>query len=232
MPEPCSTWLHPAFAAAIAEPSLCACTSVRRPWALASPHAAFSCSSVMRLRAALADALRGEDLDEVGALRLLLADVGAKRLLDVARALVHRAERRQDARPGQLAAGDGVAQVLVARGAGALHGGEAVHQRDVGVLGARQRHLGRRLALVLRPAVLAEVVADVDVDVDQPGHQRDVARGRRSPARCARSTRHDLAVARSRRCRSAAPPPFPSSTRAARTVIGVAVPAPATRCGR
>ena len=50
-----------------------------------------------RLRAAVADALRREDLDEVGARLLLLADVLAH-LIRRAGPLVHRAERRQDAR--------------------------------------------------------------------------------------------------------------------------------------
>ena len=44
---PCSTWVQPAFAARIAASALWACTIERSPCALASPHAACSCSSVI-----------------------------------------------------------------------------------------------------------------------------------------------------------------------------------------
>ena len=48
-----------------------------------------------------------------------------------------------------------------------------------------ERHLRRRLALVLRAAVLAEVIADVDVHVDEARQQRDIAEVVGDRARCA-----------------------------------------------
>src|ERR671912_455566 len=48
----------------------------------------------------------------------------------VAGALVRRADRGENARARQHAAINGLPQIPVAHGAGALHGGEAVDQRD------------------------------------------------------------------------------------------------------
>ena len=171
---PCSTCEQPAFAAAST-----ASARVRvhqRPQSLRLRLAAGRRQLRIghRLRAALANALRGEDLDQVRA-RLFLFPHVLTQLIRRAGALVHRAERRQDARAGQHAARDRVAKLLVAGGADALHGREAVHQRHPRVLGGEERHLRGRLAAILRAPVLAEVIADVDVHVDEPGHQRDVA---------------------------------------------------------
>ena len=44
---PCVTAVHPASAAARTDEGLCACTHDRNPTALASPHAAWICSSVI-----------------------------------------------------------------------------------------------------------------------------------------------------------------------------------------
>src|ERR671936_779501 len=49
---PCSIWSHPAMIDARMLSGLWACTAVRSPCALASPHAARSCASVIVLRGA------------------------------------------------------------------------------------------------------------------------------------------------------------------------------------
>lgn len=64
------------------------------------------------LRAALADALRGEDLDDVGALGFAGPDQGAK-LIRRAGTLGQGLERGEDPRPHDHPAADGVAKVLV-----------------------------------------------------------------------------------------------------------------------
>ena len=127
-----------------------------------------------RRHAAVADAGRREDLDQVGAVGLLLADVFAD-LIGRPLRVRDLAERRQDARPGQHAAIDRIAQRLVGQRADALHGREAGHQRDVGVLGAVERGLLGRLGPGVIAALVVEVPADVDVRVDEAGQQREVA---------------------------------------------------------
>ncbi len=137
-----------------------------------------------RLLAAVADALRREDLDDVGALFLQLAHL-LTQLVGRAAGLVELANRGQDARAGDDAARDRVTQGDVGRRARALNGRDAGHQRDIRVLDHEEHRLGRRLALVVGAAVLAEVPADVVVDVDHPGHHRQAAQvvgGRRRAA--------------------------------------------------
>jgi hypothetical protein len=125
-----------------------------------------------RLAAAFADALRGENFDDIGAVchgfldklpDLLGSETRIRELVD----------RGQEPRPGKPPARDRSAQRHVARSADALHGGEPRHQHGIGVLGAGQRLLGRRLAGIRRPAVLAEVFADVDMRVDHPRQHRE-----------------------------------------------------------
>ena len=142
--------------------------------------------------AAVADAGRREDLDQVGAVALQLADLFAN-LIGRPFRIRNLAERRQDARSRQHAAIDRIAQRLVGRRADALHGGEAVDQRDVGVFGAIQRRLVGRFRPGVIAALVVEVPADVHVRVDEAGQQREVAQvDRRRSAR--RSNADDLAV--------------------------------------
>ena len=158
---------------------------LRSPCARASPHAASTCScdSVgtppSRMLADAKILIRSapspfEPAD-------LLADLIGRplRVRDLP-------ERRQDARARQHAAIDRIAQHLVRRRADALHGREAGHQRDVGILGAVERGLLGGLRPAVIAALVVEVPADVDVRVDEAGQQREVAeidrRRRRSTA--------------------------------------------------
>ena len=132
-----------------------------------------------RRHAAVADARRREDLDQVGAFGLQLADLLAD-LIGRPLRIRDLAERRQDARAGQHAAVDRIAQHLVRHRADALHGREAGHQRDVGVLGPIERGLLGGLRPAVIAALVVEMPADVDVRVDEAGQQREVARDRSS----------------------------------------------------
>src|SRR6266849_10331711 len=76
------------------------------------------------LRAAFADALGGEELDEVGALLFSFADELAK-FFRRAGLLGERLERGEHARTREDSAGDGVAKVFVFGGAGTLDVREA-----------------------------------------------------------------------------------------------------------
>ena len=130
---PCVTAKQPARAAARTASAACACTQVRLPAFLASSQAAWICSSLIVLAAALADALRGEELDQVGAARDELAHLVAH-LLRRPDVLVERTRSRSAAAGPGSSARDGLAQLEVGRRADALHGREAGHQRDVRVL--------------------------------------------------------------------------------------------------
>src|SRR5262245_8242662 len=125
------------------------------------------------LAAALADALGGKDLDDVGAIGDSLADV----LPDLRyrhALLADRRHRRQQPGSGYLPPGNRIAQRQVARGADALHGGESRHQHHVRILDAIDRLLDRRLAWRHRAAGAAEVCTDMDVRIDQAGKQREL----------------------------------------------------------
>ena len=126
-----------------------------------------------RRRAAVANAGRRENLDEIGAVGLLPADILAN-LLDRPLRVRHRAERGEDARAGQLAARDRIAQRLIRGRAHTLHGGEARLQRDQRVLGAVAECLLRRLWAGVVAALGIEMPADVHVRVDEPRQQRQV----------------------------------------------------------
>ena len=120
--------------------------------------------------AAEADARRREDLDDVRPRRGAAPHVGAD-LVRGTGVLAHRPERRQQPRAGDLAAVDPRPELGVPRRAQALHGGDAVHQRAVRVLGTVQGQVGGA-GVVLGPvhaAVVVEVVADVHVGVDVAG---------------------------------------------------------------
>ena len=95
---------------------------------------------------ALANALGREDLDEIGS----VSDEPAHSLPDrlrVARVLVDRRDRGEQARPRELAASDRLAQIDVGGRSDALNGGKASHQRDAGVLGRVEDRLRGGLAL-------------------------------------------------------------------------------------
>ena len=117
-----------------------------------------------------ADARRREDLDDVGPRRRAVAHPGPN-LVGRAGVLAYRPERRQLPRAGHLAAVDPRPELGVPRRAQALHGGDAVHQGAVGVLGAVQRQVGDAGVVLgpVHPAVVVEVVADVHVGVDVAG---------------------------------------------------------------
>ena len=123
--------------------------------------------------AAEADARRREDLDDVGPRRRPVAHVGAD-LVRRAGVLAHRPERRQQPRAGHLPAVDPRPELGVLGRAQALHGGDAVHQRAVCVLGAVQRQVGDAGVVLgpVHPAVVVEVVPDVHVGVDVAGQHR------------------------------------------------------------
>src|SRR5262249_50552473 len=86
-----------------------------------------------RLAAAVADALRREYLNDIGAVGLQLADEVAE-LIRRPAVLVELADRSEDARSGQDAARDGFTQRDIRRRAHALNGGEPGHQGRVSVL--------------------------------------------------------------------------------------------------
>ena len=173
---PCSTCVQPALAAAmhgVRRSARAPASAAPAPSPRRTPPC--SCSIGHRLRAAVADALRREDLDEVGARRLLLADVRAHlRRASPVRSFIEPSDVRMRG-PGSTPRAIASRSSLSLSGADALHGGEAVDQRHPAFSAANSAISAGRLALVLRPAVLAEVVADVDVGVDHARQQRDVA---------------------------------------------------------
>src|SRR5262245_52476267 len=75
-----------------------------------------------RLAAALADALGGKDLDDVGAIVDSLANV-LPDLLNRHAGVADRGDRRQQPGSGYFSPGNRIAQRHVTRGADALHGG-------------------------------------------------------------------------------------------------------------
>jgi hypothetical protein len=80
-----------------------------------------------RLAAALPDALGGEDLDEIGAIGLVL-DHRLAQLFGSAGPVVQGLERGEQPRSGNLAPGDRVPHLLVLPGPGTLHGRKAGEQ--------------------------------------------------------------------------------------------------------
>ena len=127
-----------------------------------------------RLRSALPDALRCEQLDQIGAGGLDGAHERAN-LIRCAGVLVDRTDRGQQARAGKDAARDRATNLDVQRRSDALDRREAGHQRDVGVLRLVQDRLRRGFTLARRAAVLSEMRVEVDVRVDQAGEQRQAA---------------------------------------------------------
>ena len=160
----------------------CSRRAQHRFWAVRMHHAAqalgagFAAGGVelrlrQRRRAAVANAGRRENLDHVGTIGLLLANIVAN-LLDRPLHVRDRSERSEDARTGQHAARDRVTQRLVRGCANALHGRKAGHQGHEGVFGAIQRRLLRWLRTGVIPALGVEVPADVHVRVDETRQQR------------------------------------------------------------
>jgi len=124
-------------------------------------------------RAAVTDALRREDLDEVGALRFPLSDYGAQGVRRQTR-IADRLERREDARTRCRSDGDEVAQVLVLQGSWALDRGHARHQRRERVPRHRQHRLYGCIAIVrcMESPGPVEVPSEVRVAIDQSGEHR------------------------------------------------------------
>src|SRR5262249_8340896 len=85
------------------------------------------------------------------------------------------ADGGQDPRARQRAARDGLAQLDVARGPGALDRREAGEQRHVGVLGAVKDFLRRGSGPGRVAAVLVEVPRDVRGDIDHAGQHRQLS---------------------------------------------------------
>src|SRR6185437_15049758 len=117
---------------------------------------------------AVADALGGEDLDQVGAL-LLVAPNRVPDLVGGPFGVGDGPNGGEDAGSGLGAGFDGLAQGQVAGRAHALHGGEAGEQGGAGVLGDFLVGGGAVLALAVL-AVGPEVVGDVDVGVNPARH--------------------------------------------------------------
>ena len=91
---PCSTWSQPALTVALIDSGLCACTIVRMPLALRLAARRLQLLVGHRLLAAVADARRREDLDDVGAVRLELPHLLADLLRVPLRSLSERIEVR------------------------------------------------------------------------------------------------------------------------------------------
>ena len=127
-----------------------------------------------RLRSAFADAGSGENLHEVGAVGNRLPDERAD-LRGIAGLIGDCSQRREDARTGNSALGDPVAQVLVQLRARALDRRESGHERLVGVFGRVQHGLLRclvDLTAVNLVRLAIEMRGDVRVRVDPAGHHR------------------------------------------------------------
>ena len=141
-------------------------------------------------RAAIADAGRREDLDDVGPLAGTVAHElpHRRRIAESGR---HAPERRQDPWAGNITARDPIPQLGVGAGAETLHRGHAAHQRRPGVLDAVQHDLAVGLFRVARVKlpIGVEMPPDVDVGVDQPrqhSEASEVVDGIRRGRRCAR----------------------------------------------
>ena len=130
---PCSICVQPARTAALIDSGLCAWTSVRRPERVGLAAGRLQLLVGHRLLAAVADAGGGEELDHVGAGGLRIAHrltelIGRRQAVRIAAPagpLVDLADRRQDARPGQIVLRERGAELEVARFAETLHGREA-----------------------------------------------------------------------------------------------------------
>ena len=170
---PCSTTVQSARAARIIASGACAWTIERSPCARGLAARGVELRLRQRRHAAVADAGRGEDLDQVGAVGLELPHLAAD-LVGRQLGVGNLAERaRAAAGPGMTPRASASRSGLSDGRADALHGGEAGHQRDVGVLGAVERGLVGRLRPGRVAAVGVEVPADVHVRVDEAGQQRE-----------------------------------------------------------
>src|SRR6476661_3443604 len=126
-----------------------------------------------RLPTAFADALRRENLDDVGASRDHRPYPGA----DLRRGQLRVGElrdRREDAGPQEVPVPYAVAELHIRRRADALDGSESGSKRDFRVLARRDHAVELRLHLRGKATVVAEMGVDVDVRVDHPRHQREL----------------------------------------------------------
>ena len=119
-------------------------------------------------RAAVANALRREDLDQVRALGLALPNDRAHRVGCESWA-ADRLQRRDNARARHTAGGDEVAQISVFRRAGTLNRGDAGEQGRAGVGDHGQHRLHGRVAVARRVEASApiEVPARMGVRIDE-----------------------------------------------------------------
>ena len=124
--------------------------------------------------AAVANAGGGEELDQVRAFGLGALHQRAN-LIGRAGIFGDLVQGSEDARTGDRARLDHVAQVAVEGRAHTLHGGESAHQGGVSIGGGVKDGL-RLGGLAAAPrtrfvaAVLIEIPGDVDVGIDPPGH--------------------------------------------------------------
>jgi hypothetical protein len=136
--------------------------------------------------AAGADALGCEDLDHVRSEVRGMIDL-LPQIVDGQLLVVQRLDGRQDARAGQCAAVDGIADRLVHRSAERLHGGDPAEECPVRVLGRIERTIRRALVairfVVMRAAVGVEMPGDVHMRVDPARHERGVHEVDVGPAR-------------------------------------------------
>jgi hypothetical protein len=152
---------------------------VRKPCALASPHAASICSTVAVIlppsrMLAVANSFTRSAPSAFSFCTIARICSGVPEV-----SVIWRSEVRMRG-PGIAPSRDHVAQIAVERRAHTLHGGEAAHQRGVGIGGGVQYSLrlgGLAAAAGARfvAAVFVEVPGDVDVGVDPSGHHGEAA---------------------------------------------------------
>src|SRR4029078_12306938 len=126
-----------------------------------------------RLRTALANALRCEQLDHIRTLFLPLPHQQTERV-GIAASFSQWIERCQKSMPGDLVAGDRRAKGLVFGGPEALRGCDATSECRVRIAGDGESALELGLAVVAATVIATlrvEVPREVIVGVDQPGKE-------------------------------------------------------------
>src|SRR5258708_2503714 len=128
------------------------------------------------LAAAVANALGGEQLDDIGAVGLHLADLFAD-LLRRARGLVDSSQRGEHAGTGNYACVDQIANLAIDRRSEALHGSKSGQEGGVRVArcvkSAQLRSLLTAASALVQAVLLIEMPSQVDVGVDPSRRGRE-----------------------------------------------------------